>query len=462
MYLHILILLYVLPSTSSQTTEKFLLDHLLKDYSPFVRPVFNKSHPVVVTFGFELAHIVSIVENTQTFVAKVWLRMSWKNELLKWNPHKWGNITRTRLNADSLWTPDIFLEEDSSTDMSSGPVRYKTLVILTADGTNSWNIPTLLHSSCIFDVTNFPFDLQHCTFKFISWTHDQSEMDIKQHKAPVVTSNYINSSEWNLMHVHREIRLKKYNCCPNPYVDISYTFALKRKPLYYVYNVVVPCVIQMMIILFTFFLPPDSGERIGVAITVLLVFAVYLEVLSGSLPKTSTVAPALSRFYLSAMGGSAFSIIATYFVLVIHFKGAEKGIGPMPLWVRNFFVKYIAKFLFVRQNLRTHDDKELLALEKHGSYAELKINEENQLEQKDDKILNRNLSIASEVTMEKLVEEVRVITALIHDQNLQDEIEEEWQILAKVFDRMFFIMFLFIFVISTLTILHPIYQDPVE
>ena len=55
---------------------------------------------------------------------------------------------------------------------------------------------------------------------------------------------------------------------------------LRRKPLYYVNSIIAPCIIQMVIILFTFFLPPESGERIGVVITVLLVFAVYLEVRS--------------------------------------------------------------------------------------------------------------------------------------------------------------------------------------
>merc|ERR1712183_418658 len=44
--------------------------------------------------------------------------------------------------------------------------------------------------------------------------------------------------------------------------------------------------------------------------------------------------------------------------------------------------------------------------------------------------------------MEELVDEVKVITALINDQNRQDEIEEEWQILGKVFDRLLFFFFI--------------------
>ena len=46
-------------------------------------------------------------------------------------------------------------------------------------------------------------------------------------------------------------------------MDVEFAFTLQRKPLYYVHNLIVPCIIQMIIILFTFFLPPESGERIG-------------------------------------------------------------------------------------------------------------------------------------------------------------------------------------------------------
>lgn len=434
---------------STQSNEKKLIDHLLQDYSRYARPVVNVKKAINVTFGFELIHIVKIVESDQTITGKVWIRMSWVNELMKWNPNKWGNVTKSRLDQTKVWTPDIYLQEDVSSDMSTGPEKYRTQVTIEYTGVHRWMVPALLESSCIFNVASFPFDRQACTLIFTPWTHDQSEVDLKADKSPIVTSNYINSSEWDLADVTSEIKSSKYMCCPNPFVDVRYTINLRRKPMYYVYSVVVPCIIQMVIVLFTFFLPPDSGERIGVVITVLLVFAVYLEVLSSSLPKTSTSTPALSRFYIAAMAESACSLIATCLVLIIHFKGAEKGVGPMPYWLRKYFIDGVAKFVCVRRNIREYNN-DLLALEHKGSYAGLTGN---------DNPLNDTIKENEEpVTMETLVEEVRVITSLIHDQNRQDEVEEEWQILAKVFDRIFFLVFLIIFVTSSFTLLMPIYN----
>ena len=84
----------------------------------------------------------------------------------------------------------------------------------------------------------------------------------------MIDGTFMNSTEWNLVGVERRVVATKYACCPHPFVDIRFELKLQRIATYYIFHVVIPCVVQMMIILFTFFLPPESGERIGVVITV--------------------------------------------------------------------------------------------------------------------------------------------------------------------------------------------------
>ena len=55
---------------------------------------------------------MSLDEHRQSIHMKIWLRMKWTNELMKWHRHEWGNITHTRVQPHYVWTPDIFLEED--------------------------------------------------------------------------------------------------------------------------------------------------------------------------------------------------------------------------------------------------------------------------------------------------------------------------------------------------------------
>ena len=48
-----------------------------------------------------------------------------RNEVMIWEPSAWGGITHTKFDPDMLWTPDIYLIEDVSDEMS-GQDKYKT------------------------------------------------------------------------------------------------------------------------------------------------------------------------------------------------------------------------------------------------------------------------------------------------------------------------------------------------
>ena len=53
-----------------------------------------------------------------------------------------------------------------------------------------------------------------------------------------------------------------YECCPEPYVDITFTINIRRRTLYYFFNLIVPCVLISSMALLGFTLPPDSGEKL--------------------------------------------------------------------------------------------------------------------------------------------------------------------------------------------------------
>lgn len=53
-----------------------------------------------------------------------------------------------------------------------------------------------------------------------------------------------------------------YACCPEPYVDVTFTIQIRRRTLYYFFNLIVPCVLISSMALLGFTLPPDSGEKL--------------------------------------------------------------------------------------------------------------------------------------------------------------------------------------------------------
>lgn len=69
---------------------------------------------------------------------------------------------------------------------------------------------------------------------------------------------------------------------------------LKRKPLFYVVNVIFPSTILMIMDTIGFFIPPESGERISFKITLLLGYSVFLVIASETLPAIG--APLIGKF----------------------------------------------------------------------------------------------------------------------------------------------------------------------
>ena len=57
--------------------------------------------------------------------------------------------------------------------------------------------------------------------------------------------------------------MQYYPCCPEPYVDITFTIEIRRRTLYYFFNLIVPCVLIASMAVLGFTLPPESGEKLS-------------------------------------------------------------------------------------------------------------------------------------------------------------------------------------------------------
>ena len=70
---------------------------------------------------------------------------------------------------------------------------------------------------------------------------------------------------------------------------------MRRKPLFYVFNMIMPCFLITLVALLGFYVPSDSGEKVSMGITTLLSMTVFLMLVAENMPPTSDVLPLVGR-----------------------------------------------------------------------------------------------------------------------------------------------------------------------
>ncbi|XP_067002120.2 neuronal acetylcholine receptor subunit alpha-7 [Anabrus simplex] len=241
--------------------EKRLLHTLLDHYNVLERPVANESDPLQLSFGLTLMQIIDVDEKNQLLITNIWLKLEWNDVNLRWNSSEFGGVKDLRIPPHRIWKPDVLMYNSADEGFDG---TYPTNVVVRNNGSCLYVPPGIFKSTCKIDITWFPFDDQRCEMKFGSWTYDGFQLDLQlQDDAGGDISSFITNGEWDLLGVPGKRNEIYYNCCPEPYIDITFIIIIRRRTLYYFFNLIVPCVLIASMAVLGFTLPPDSGEKLS-------------------------------------------------------------------------------------------------------------------------------------------------------------------------------------------------------
>lgn len=324
--------------------EERLLKKLFLGYNKWSRPVANISDAVLVRFGLSIAQLIDVDEKNQMMTTNVWVKQEWHDYKLRWDPLEYENVTSIRIPSELIWRPDIVLYNNADGDFA---VTHLTKAHLFSDGRIKWTPPAIYKSSCSIDVTFFPFDQQNCTMKFGSWTYDRAKIDLISMHNHVDQLDYWESGEWVIVNAVGNYNIKKYECCTEIYSDITYSFIIRRLPLFYTINLIIPCLLISCLTVLVFYLPSECGEKITLCISVLLSLTVFLLLITEIIPSTSLVIPLIGEYLLFTMIFVTLSIIITVFVLNVHHRSPRT--HTMPAWVRRIFLDVVPRVLFMKR-----------------------------------------------------------------------------------------------------------------
>ncbi|KAK2834754.1 hypothetical protein Q7C36_015455 [Tachysurus vachellii] len=322
--------------------QRRLYKDLMQNYNPLERPVYNDSHSLTVHFSLSLMQIMDVDEKNQVLTTNIWLQLYWVDYYLQWNPSDYPGVSNVRFPDHQIWKPDILLYNSADERFDAS---FHTNVLVNSSGYCQYLPPGIFKSTCYIDVRWFPFDVQRCDLKFGSWTYGGWSLDLQMLEADI--TGYIANGEWDLVEVPGRRNERFYDCCKEPYPDVTFTLVMRRRTLYYGLNLLVPCVIISTLALLVFLLPADSGEKISLGITVLLSLTVFMLLVAEIMPATSDSVPLIAQYFATTMVIVGLSVIATVLVLQYHYHDPDG--GKMPKWTRVVLLNWCAWFLRMRR-----------------------------------------------------------------------------------------------------------------
>ncbi|CAG0890050.1 unnamed protein product [Darwinula stevensoni] len=445
--------------------EMDLIRELMSGYMKSVRPCRHSHEPVDVSFGLALTQIIDVDERNQILTTNCWLKEVWKDYGLQWNASEYENVTVVRIPYDQVWKPDIILYNNADSQYSSAVLSTNVIVKFT--GEVAWLSSAIFKSSCQINVEFFPFDEQRCSMKFASWTYGGDQVNLLRDTEEGDLTNYVKNGEWDLIEMKVERSVQYYSCCSEPYPDITYTIVLRRRPLFYVFNLILPCVLITGVALLSFYMPSDSGEKVTLGITTLLSMTVFLMVIGESMPPTSEKLPLIGLYYGVTISLVSFATGLSVVTLNIHHRGMRG--REVPGVVKKIVFGFLAKLMWIRLDPPDHLRLKARARRSNSEcpYSEIQMSALSTMEmaQSSEESMhfkenggvtprfNRRMALGGESferqflrVLNKVYQTIEKNDSRLAEQDRRDTIRLEWQQVALVIDR----LLLWVFIVATI------------
>ncbi|XP_045212736.2 neuronal acetylcholine receptor subunit beta-3-like isoform X4 [Mercenaria mercenaria] len=455
--------------------EKKLIRTLLDEYEArgkMGRPIVEQNDTLTVYYGLSLIQILDLDERNQVLATNVWASYGWKDIYMSWDPELYANITKVRVPSNRVWTPDIKLYNYADIRLEE---KRETLVVVQHDGSIQWIPQAIYKSSCSINIQYFPFDVQTCKMKFGSWTYDGSKIMLEllyENAEGFDFTEYIPNNEWMVATSSAKKNVLRYACCPGePFVDITFYLKIRRQPAFYNYILILPCILLSSLTLVLFWLPPESPAKMQLGMNIFVAFFVLLLLLAESTPPSASSIPLIGAYYCLNMILITLSAFLSVIVVNLYFHGAKR---EVPFVVKKIVIDGLARLFCMRGEFVKLENASREIGSRRYNVVPAQCNKEigshmndNHVpytDIADEEIMIRTLSDGQSEKPEtlwltSLAHDIRDIRSqceyLVDKQTKQDKLEKtikEWRLVAVVLDRLFFVIYLIIMVVSISTV----------
>ncbi|XP_072496591.1 acetylcholine receptor subunit gamma isoform X2 [Notamacropus eugenii] len=278
--------------------EEKLLDDLMRHYNPNVRPAELDSDVVNVSLKLTLTNLISLNEREEALTTNVWIEMQWCDYRLRWDPGDYEDVWVLRIPSTMVWRPDVVLENKSQT-----------------------------YSSNEIDLQLSKEDGQTVEWIFID------------------PEAFTENGEWAIKHRPAK-RLLDPPASPGEagHQRVVFYLLIQRKPLFYIINIIAPCVLISSLAILIYFLPAKAGgQKCTVSINVLLAQTVFLFLVAKKVPETSLAVPLISKYLTFLLVVTILIVVNAVIVLNVSLRSPHT--HSMAGGVRRVFLYLLPRLL---------------------------------------------------------------------------------------------------------------------
>ena len=168
--------------------------------------------------------------------------------------------------AKELWLPDIVILNSDGSDGFIKITDFNMAVVCPYGNIYLLLKAESLQTRCKLNAMKFPYDRQTCRIEIASWANPMNLIRFSN-ESNIDVSDLISNPEWNMenisfykswskdrMSYKRGIEEWGFSEQTKTFEELSIVFNVKRKPLNFMLNAILPNLILNVILLFCFFL----------------------------------------------------------------------------------------------------------------------------------------------------------------------------------------------------------------
>ena len=216
----------------------------------------------------------------------------------------------------------IYFSCSINSDAQASMLRnHKAVVTVYESGDMWWSQKLITTSKCDMDFRKFPYDELKCTLFFSSWNYDNGTIFLRS--KPFLNPYEINYI-WNVTKINSSLVYYDFEAYeqPFPYSEVTIHLSRNHEPL--TIGLVIPSALLSALVLLSFMLPVDCGERISLCMTILLTVMLFQQLTSEMVPRSQL--PYLSQYFFILLIILVLTLVANALIINLHFSREHRRI----------------------------------------------------------------------------------------------------------------------------------------